>query len=194
MEIWKPILGFESHYQISSLGNIKSLDRTKLSSYGSRSNLKAKNIKPVLQKKTGYFMVTLRNGFLTEQKLLHRVVAVNFIENKENKPCVNHINGNKKDNRVSNLEWCTYKENNHHAIRTGLTQKSFTPFMGTNIKNGSKVYFDNIQEASDFVNGSRGSIHKCLKNKNNRVIAYGYIWEYTYTHISQPNFKNSVTT
>lgn len=178
METYKPIFGFESHYEVSNLGNIRSLDRIKLSSYGSYSRLKSQKIKPVLQKKTGYQIITLRNGVTVEQNLLHRIVALNFIPNTENKPCVNHINGIKTDNRVENLEWCTYKENNNHAIRTGLTSKSFYEFVGTNIKTGDKVYFSNMQDASDFVKGNRGNIHKCLQKKNNRTIAYGYTWEY----------------
>ena len=53
-------------------------------------------------------------------KYLHRYLATKFIPNPENKPCVNHINGNKSDNRIENLEWATYLENNKHAKRTGL--------------------------------------------------------------------------
>ena len=178
MEIWKPILGFESHYKISNLGNVRSLDRTKISSYGSCSKLKAQKIKPILQKKTGYQHITLRNGVLKKQQSLHRLVAFHFIENTENKPCINHKNGIKTDNRAENLEWCTYKENNCHAIRNGLTSKSFSPFVGTNIKTEDKIYFENIQDAADFVNGSRSNIHKCLKKINNRVVAFGHTWKY----------------
>ncbi len=181
-EIWKNVIGFELNYQISNLGNFKSLDRTKLSSWGSRSRMKSQLIKPVFQKKSGYQIITLRNDILTQQKLLHRVVAIHFIPNINNKPCINHINGIKTDNRVENLEWCTYKENNNHAIRLGLTKNKFIPFYGINIINGEKIYFDNINDAALFVSGNRGNIHKCLRKKNNRIVAYGYRWEYC--HIS----------
>lgn len=194
MEVYKPIIGYESHYEISNLGNVKSFNRTKLSSYGSCSKLKAQNIKPVLQKKTGYQIITLRNGVITEQKLLHRVVALNFIPNPENKPCINHKNGIKTDNRVENLEWCTHKENNNHAIKNGLTSKYFFDFIGTNMKNGSKIYFHNIQDAADYVKGNRGNIHKCLQKKNNRVIAYGYTWEYASPHISHNHISKVPST
>lgn len=182
MEIWKFVLGFETHYQISNYGNVKSLDRTKLSSHGSRSKLKSQNIKPVLQKKTGYQMITLRNDTVTQPKLLHRLVALHFLDNKDNKPCINHIDGIKTNNMANNLEWCTYKENSHHAFLTGLCNTQMLPIVGTNIIDGTKLYFNSISDAAKFLNGSKSNIHKCLKNQYNRTVAYDYKWEYHISH------------
>ena len=70
------------------------------------------------------------------------------------------------------------KENNNHAARSGLTNRPFKDFAGINIKNGKRYYFDNIQEAAEFVKGDRANIHKCLNKRYNRVAAYGYTWEY----------------
>jgi hypothetical protein len=68
----------------------------------------------------GYLTVSLSIKGKVKKKLLHRLIAELFISNPDNKRCVNHINGNKLDNRIENLEWCTYHENITHAINSGL--------------------------------------------------------------------------
>lgn len=78
-------------------------------------------IKWVLDKSTGYFLVTLCNKGVCKNQFIHRLLAQAFISNPENKPQVNHIDGNKQNNDLSNLEWVTAKENTHHAIKIGLT-------------------------------------------------------------------------
>jgi hypothetical protein len=98
-EIWKDIETNKTT-QVSNLGNIKS----------------DKKIRCFLL--SGYKRVQIFN----KQYYVHRLVAQAFVPNPENKPCVNHINGNKLDNRAENLEWCTYSENNAHAYKTGLKQ------------------------------------------------------------------------
>lgn len=68
----------------------------------------------------GYFFICLRNKNGRKGFSIHRLVAIHFIPNTKNKPCVNHINGSYTDNRVENLEWCTHSENSKHAVATGL--------------------------------------------------------------------------
>lgn len=114
MEIWKKIEGFEN-YEISNLGGLKvNLKFRKNREYQS------KILKPS-KDKDGYFRTALTNNNKRFMKNIHRLVAENFIKNNFNKPCVNHINGIKTDNRVENLEWCTVRENNIHAIKLGLS-------------------------------------------------------------------------
>lgn len=99
------------NYEISNLGNVKSL-------FFGRTN-KPKKLKS-LKLKNGYLAVGLINDSGKKTTLIHRIVAETFLENNLNKRCVNHIDGNKENNIVTNLEWNTHLENNRHAIKIGL--------------------------------------------------------------------------
>jgi hypothetical protein len=124
-EIWKDIVGWEGLYIVSNLGNIRSLDRKVASGRPGEGRLmKGKERKPLLNK--GYLSINLidkKTGKSTRNSV-HRFVAEAFIPNPDNKLTVNHIDGNKSNNTISNLEWATYSENAAHAIKTGL-KKNF---------------------------------------------------------------------
>lgn len=112
------------------------------------------------------------------REYLHRIVAKLFIPNPDNKPCVDHINTNKLDNRVSNLRWCTHKENNNNLLtiqhsRQGKPSKSVLQYTKDNIFVAEYI---SIQEAYRQTNIFNGSIRKCCKNKLKS--AGGYIWRY----------------
>ena len=104
-EIWKDIKGYEGLYQVSNLGRVKSLER--YDSYNRKVDEKILKTKENL----GYIYVNLHKNGIQKGYKVHRLVAEAFIPNPDNKPCVDHINTIKDDNRVDNLRWVTYEEN-----------------------------------------------------------------------------------
>jgi hypothetical protein len=127
MEIWKPITGYEDLYEISNLGNVKSL----------KKGFKKERILKNRPDDAGYVRVNLCSNGISKTIRNHRLVAIHFIPNPNNKSQVNHINGNKADSRVENLEWVSSIENQcHRYAKTKMASK----FMGvTKQKNNWKA-------------------------------------------------------
>lgn len=114
MEIWKDIEGFEGVYQISNYGRVKSL-RKKCGTI-----IKEESMRKLSLTRDGYYKVRLIRGDKDVTTRVHRLVAKAFIPNPENKETVNHIDGNKLNNHVDNLEWSTRHEQLQHAYDLGL--------------------------------------------------------------------------
>lgn len=114
-ELWTIIDCYAKHYDISTFGRVKSI-----------KDGKEKILMPFFDK-DGYLQIALSKNGIVKKFKIHRLVAQAFIANPDGKPQVNHIDGNKFNNHVSNLEWCTNRENNIHAVKTGLrkSQKGF---------------------------------------------------------------------
>ena len=180
MEIWKDIKGYEGLYQVSNLGRIKRLSF--LHGKSKKIIKKEKILKPIINKRNGYVYCGLSdNG--TKSIRLHKLVLNTFNPCDDEKMQVNHINGNKQDNRLENLEWCTCKENINHAYKIGLKE-------GRRDKNNTlskKVaQYDiegkliNIWESTMQIQRSLGysntSISQCCNGR--RDITHGYKWRY----------------
>ena len=114
-EIWKEIPDFEGYYEVSTKGNIRSVDRVINCALGKPYTTKGKN-KSICVFRTGYLYVNLYKGNKCYKKSVHRLVALTFINNPDNKPCIYNIDGDKTNNNVSNLRWCTRKENANNPI------------------------------------------------------------------------------
>lgn len=117
METWKDVKGYEGYYQVSSCGRVKSTERVYKTKRAFRTV--PERIRK-LAKVHGYLYCELWKDGRHERFAVHRMVAEAFLENPGGLPVVNHKDGNKENNNVSNIEWCTYSENSYHAFRTGL--------------------------------------------------------------------------
>jgi len=118
VEVWKEVNGYEGIYQVSSFGEVRSVDRACVRSDGYVLHYKSKVLKKEL-KRNDYYTCTLCN-VSRKNMFVHRLVALAFICNPEEKKTVNHIDGNRLNNKVSNLEWSTHYEQTQHAILNNL--------------------------------------------------------------------------
>jgi hypothetical protein len=114
---WRDIKDYDNLYQVNEFGDVKSLEHT-----NNRGILRKECILSIRLTDRGYNRVVLYNNGVSKSFMVHRLVATAFINNPNNKPQVNHINGNKLDNKVENLEWVTISENQKHAFKIGLNK------------------------------------------------------------------------
>lgn len=121
-EIWKDVIGYEGLYKVSNLGRVKSLERTVRNNKDGGIRVVGERILKNVH--DGHYLgVTLCKSESQKRIRVHQLVAKAFIDNSHNKKHVNHINGIRTDNKVSNLEWLTPKENSLHAVNIGLIKK-----------------------------------------------------------------------
>lgn len=125
-ELWKPVKAYEGAYEISNLGRLRSLDRWVNSKNNSKALKKGKLKKPTLNQ-YGYYTVRLFKNQKAKNYSMHRLVAEAFIENPKNKPQINHIDGDKQNNKAINLEWCCASENMKHAYKLELIERKQGP-------------------------------------------------------------------
>lgn len=181
VEVWKDIIGFEGKYQISNLGNVKSLFKIphllKLNKY---------------RRGNPYRYVNLSNNGKIKCVKVHRLVAQAFIPNLYNKPYINHIDGDVGNNNVNNLEWVTPLENNLHAYHV-LKKHPMRGFKFDKNKKSKKVNqyyiseegykyhiatYSNAKVAAKINNLCQTSIRYCCNKHKHYKEVGGYFWEY----------------
>ena len=175
-EIWKDILEYEGLYQVSNLGRIKSL--------ANKSNHKKEIIMRQHLNHKGYCVLSLCKNYKRQSKSVHRIVAQAFIPNSNNLPQVNHIDGNKTNNNVNNLEWCNNSYNQLHANKLGLNKHRLESVKEVCNKpvaqldmNGIELNrFNSLREASNKTGFSYKSMSLCTLGKIKSC--GGYVWKY----------------
>lgn len=174
-EVWKDIQGYEGKYQVSNLGNVKSLNY--------RGTGKERILIQYLGK--DYLFVILYKNCISKNFSVHRLVAAAFINNHNNYPCVNHKDENKLNNRVENLEWRSYEYNinfgtrNERMLKTKKLRNSRTAERSVlQFTNDGKFVkeFPSTHEATRCTGINHGNICSCFKGR--RTTAGGYIWKY----------------
>lgn len=168
-ENWKTIEDYPN-YQVSNLGNVKSLKYH-------REN-KEKQLS-LIKDKDGYLSVKLCKNGKIKKFLVHRLVAIHFLPNPQNLPQINHINEVKTDNRVENLEWCTNEYNINYGTRNSRMAKTQSRLILQFSKQNEYIKsWNSIKDAVETLNISKSQIIYCCQNKENYKTAGGFKWKY----------------
>lgn len=162
-EEWKNVKDYENKYQVSSSGKVRNKITNKILKHGLN--------------KQGYHRVNLYNESGMKSKFVHRLVAQAFIPNPENKSEVNHIDEDKTNNNVNNLEWSTRQDNINHGTRNKRSSiKQSIPIIATNLKTGESREFYGTNECARQLSLDSGNICKVLKGRLTQF--KGYVFKY----------------
>lgn len=172
MEIWKSVNGYEGYYEISNLGNVRSLDR--IIFLGNSFKLKRGKKLTINNAGSNYSHVQLSKNNKIKRKYIHRLVAEAFIPNPFNKKEVNHINENKRDNRVVNLEWATRQENINHS-NIGTKNHNYKQEKHYETHPVTKTYFRNMCKEKRWNFEEFFSVDSGLRNKSNGSVRYYFV-------------------
>lgn len=177
-EEFRDIEGYEGLYQVSNYGRVKTLKYN--------DGIKKHEVTKILKQCvniSGYFILNLSNKSVR----VHRIVASTFLPNDNNYRCVNHIDGNKLNNKAENLEWCTSSHNNYEAYRLGLKKGALKGKLGKDYP--KKIYIIGMYKNNVLIEKFYGSgevkrkynyhpiaIINCCKGKYKKM--YGYEWKF----------------
>lgn len=173
MEKWKSVVGYEDLYEVSDLGNVRSVPHK-----GKNNRIYGGNLRKQGTNIWGYKHVVLNKDNKEKTKTVHRMVAEAFIPNPDNLPCINHKDEDKTNNRLENLEWCSYQYNATFGTKLERQAiKKSMPVIGTD-KDGNEHWYASSYAATEALTGKRQRSHitDCCNGK--RRIAYGMTWRY----------------
>lgn len=164
-EILKDVKDYEGFYQVSNFGRVKRVTTDRIL----KSNMTSK----------GYLLVKLCKNSIKSNKRIHRLVAEAFIPNSENKPYINHIDEDKTNNHVSNLEWVTAKENSNHGtlnerISKAISRFKSIPIIATNIKTGKSTDFYGTNDCARQLGLYQSNITAALKGRYKQTGGYTF--------------------
>lgn len=195
-EIWKPVVGWEGLYEVSSFGRVRS----KFRYVKNRSS-----IRPVRQKiiasqigKNGYLSVGLSNG-ITKRKYVHRLVCEAFIPNTEKLPQVNHKDGNRLNNYLWNLEWCTQKDNLNEPQRIEKIRQNALdcrnkgnskPVMQFDMSGRLIAEYPSLHEAERATGILQDRISQACRKKASHITCSGYIWKFDCDNLTQKELES----
>ena len=162
MEEWKDIPRYEEVYQVSNLGNVR--------------NKTTGNVLKSYDNGRGYLFVRLSINGKKDNYYVHRLVAELFLPCDGGKNAVNHIDGNKKNNCATNLEWCTYSENQHHAYSHGLYKHPTKEILQCDLHGNIIKQWASIKEASETLRINKNNISSCCVGRRSK--AGNYIWKF----------------
>ncbi|GMK40905.1 HNH endonuclease [Paenibacillus sp. CCS19] len=167
-EEWLPVVGYEELYAVSNLGRVKHLSNS--------AKCKERILKPQLQR-DGYLRVTLSKKGQKKRVAIHRLVMIAFIPNPEDKEQVNHLDGNKLNNKLINLQWVTPKENIAHAFAHGLIKKKSNAISATHLDTGNQQQFESQSEASKTLGVSMNNISGVLNGRITHVNRWSFEYQ-----------------
>lgn len=183
-EIWKDVVGYEGLYRISSLGRVYSLPRDFTDIMGRHIIKKGHYMKVKINKQTGYPSLGLSKNGKYKSHCIHRLIAESFIPNPNNLPCVNHIDENRANSVLSNLEWVSYSTNNTYgrantkrAVRLRKTLKESGKIQAVCQYTKQGVLIREFPYGAEEVEREYGyEVKEALKKDNHT--SHGYVWRY----------------
>lgn len=170
--IWNAVVGYEGLYEVSNMGDVRSLE-IYVNCKGGAKRLSKGRMMPIRKNNRGYCTVSLHHNNKTNRFLLHRIVAEAFIPNPNNLPQVNHLDEDIENNSVTNLEWVSDDDNKRHSsIENGGTQRPKRPVVVTNIETNEVCCFGGLREAERALGLEHKSALSVVKGKQKQTKGY----------------------